>query len=344
MMEKALVTGGTGYIGSWVCKYLLEAGHTVRVTVRNKNKTEKLGHLLEIAEKTPGKLEIWEADLLTMGAFDAAAQGCDVVYHIASPFIINIKDAQKELIDPALLGTRNVLSAAQKSGSVKKIVLTSSVAAIYGDAVELLTQKIPVFTEAQWNETSSLTHQPYSYSKVLAEKAAWEIAKNQQDWKLVVINPSFVMGPSLTPNSDSESIRLMKDFLSGKFALGVPDLKFGVVDVRDVAKAHILAAQNPAAEGRHILSNKTLSMLEIGAILKHVTGKGWLMPWFTAPRWVISAIGFLFGITPEFVKKNIGFPLEFDHSKSVSKLGVQYRSPGETFREMVEQMKAQGLV
>jgi dihydroflavonol-4-reductase len=344
MNKIALITGGTGYIGSWVCKYLLEEGYTLRVSVRSKTNTRKFAHLEAIAASSKGKLEFWEADLLKEGSFNEAAKGCDVIYHIASPFILNVKDAQKELIDPAVMGTKNVLQAATQSGTVKKVILTSSVAAVYGDAIDMTNQGLSAFTEAQWNTTSSLTHQPYSYSKVLAEKAAWEMANAQQQWTLVVINPSFVMGPALTASSDSESIKLIKDFLAGKFITGVPELRFGIVDVRDIAKAHILAEQNPDAAGRHIISNLTLSMLEIGNLIKKVTGKSFGLPFMTAPKWLIANIGFLFGVTKDFVNKNVGFPLVFDNNKSKTALKLTYHKVEDTMKDMIDSMKKQGIV
>jgi len=339
MQQTVLLTGGTGYIGSWICKYLLEAGDTVRVTVRNKSQTDKYAHLKALETGTNGTIEFWEADLLKSGSYDEAAKGCSVIFHIASPFLLTVKDPQKELIDPALIGTRNVLEAANRSGTVKKVVLTSSVVAIYGDAKDMADQGLTAFTEAQWNTTSSLQHQPYAYSKTLAEQAAWEIARAQNQWQLAVINPGFVMGPSLTQNSASESLTLMKDYLKGKFATGVPDISFGLVDVRDVAKAHVLAAQNPQAEGRTILVNTSMTMLQLGQLIKKVSGQMFGLPFMTAPKWLLSKIGFLFGVTPEYIEKNAGYPLVFDNSKSKQALGVQYRNIEETIGDMVKQIK-----
>jgi dihydroflavonol-4-reductase len=338
MQPTVLLTGGTGYIGSWICKYLLEAGYRVRVTVRDLGKPEKFAHLKALETGTQGALEFWEADLLQSGQYDDAAKGCETIFHVASPFILQVKDAQKDLVDPALLGTRNVLEAANRSGTVKKVVLTSSVVSIYGDAKEMTDLGLDAFTEANWNTTSSLTHQPYAFSKVTAEKAAWEMAKAQDQWKLVVLNPGFVMGPSLTENSDSESITLMKDYLKGKFATGVPNVEFGLVDVRDVALAHVRAAENPQAEGRTILSNTSVSMLEISKMIKKVRGSGRGLPFMIAPKFVIKLIGFLFGITAEFVEKNVNYPLRFDNTKSKQMLGLEYRPIEETMGDMVRQL------
>jgi nucleoside-diphosphate-sugar epimerase len=339
MSKTALVTGASGYIGSWVCKFLLEEGYSVRATVRNTTKTERYAHLQAIADAGKGRLEFREADLLQEGAFDDAAKGCDVVYHIASPFINQVKNPQRELIDPALLGTRNVLHAANRSGTVKKVILTSSAAAIYGDVQDMSRQGLSVLTEEQWNTTSSLEHVPYSYSKLLAEKEAWAIAGAQDQWQLVVLNPTFVLGPSLAPVSDSESIKLVRDMLKGKYATGVPDLYFGFVDVRDVAKAHLLAEQNPKAQGRYIICNKAMPILEIGQLIAKASSRRLGLPFFVTPKWLTVLLGPLFGLTRNFMRNNVGYPLRFDNSKAIRELGMQYRDIETSIRDMVAEMR-----
>ncbi len=287
MNKLILVTGGTGYIGSWVTKDLLQKGYTVRLAVRDKNKKEKYKHLIKIEGETDGTLEFWEANLLTEGAYDRAAEGCASVMHLASPFTLRFDDPQKELIDPALNGTRNVLSAATKSGTVKKVVLTSSVAAVYGDNIDMKELGIKKFTEEQFNYSSSASHQPYSYSKVLAEKEAWKIQNEQSQWKLVVINPSFVLGPSLTDASNSESLNFMKDMLTGKYYMGAPDLTFGFVDVRDVAKAHLLALESDDAEGRHILAERTENVYGFSKLIKEQYGNKFKLPLMKSPKFML---------------------------------------------------------
>jgi nucleoside-diphosphate-sugar epimerase len=334
-----LVTGGTGYIGSWLVKELLEKSYTVRMTVRDKSRLEKYSQFNAISESAPGKLELWEADLLKDGSFDQAAKGADAIIHVASPFTLRFKDAQKELLDPALLGTRNVLNAATGSGTVKKVVLTSSVAAVHGDNIDMKELGLSEFTEEQFNTSSSATHQPYSYSKVIAEKEAWKLAESQNQWKLVVINPSFVLGPSLTKASDSESLNLMNDILKGKFFFGAPDLYFGFVDVRDVAHAHVLALEKEDAAGRHILAERTMSLMDLTSIIgKQFPGK-YRLPKMRAPKPLLMLVGGLFGVTARFVKRNVGYPIRINTSRSREVLGLKYRNLEDTVREMVEQME-----
>lgn len=339
MKHTILVTGGTGYIGSWVVKGLLEHGHTVRLTVRNKSQKEKYQFLTDIAKKNEGSLEIWEADLLITGSFDEVAKGCDSIAHMASPFILKVKDAQRDLVDPAVKGTTNVLEAANKSNSVKKVVLTSSVVAIYGDNIDMKNQNLSILTEEHFNTSSSLSHQPYPYSKVQAEKKAWEMAKQQSFWELIVINPSFVMGPSLTSISQSESLKFMTDMLTGKFKFGAAELYMAYVDVRDVAKAHIFCLENKA-EGRHILSERVTDMLSFANIIREHYGNTYKLPKSNNPKWLISLIGGLFGLSRKYVKNNVGIPIQLDTNKSIEKLNLNYISLEQTVKDMVEQMES----
>ena len=336
MSNCILLTGGTGYIGSWVAKYLLEKGYIVRLAVRDKNKTGKYAFLNAIAEKSSGKLEIWEADLLKEASYNNAAEGADAIIHMASPFTLRFKE--KELIQPALEGTKNVLAAANHSTTVKKVVLTSSVAAVFGDNIDQKEKGLNQLDESHFNTTSSVNHQPYSYSKILAENEAWKIAKAQNKWNLVVINPSFVLGPSLSEDSNSESLAFMQDLIGGKFRMGAPDIYFGFVDVRDVANAHIVALENKTAEGRHILAERTASILELVELLKANYGDKLKLPLMKAPKWLLYLIGPLFGLSRKFINRNVAHPIQLDTTKSKEKLGLSYRDLNETVVDMVEQM------
>ncbi|MDZ7741323.1 MAG: aldehyde reductase [Bacteroidota bacterium] len=343
MAKTIMVTGGTGYIGSWVTKYLLEKGYQVRLTVRNKSNQSKFEHLLKIAENSEGALDIREADLLKEGSYDEAARGCEAIMHIASPYTLRFKNPKKELIDPALEGTRNVLGAAIRSGTVKKVILTSSVAAVHGDAIDMQEQQLDEFTEDDWNHSSSVKHQPYSYSKVLAEREAWKMFKEQDQWKLVVINPSFVIGPSLTALSNSESLNILKDMTSGKYALGVPELWFGFVDVRDVAKAHLIALEKADADGRHILAEQTMKLLDLANLIrKNFDGK-YKLPKSETPKFLLYLVGWMFGLSAKFIKRNVGYPVRLKTDKSKEKLGLKYTPVEQSAVDMIEQMHKQGL-
>jgi nucleoside-diphosphate-sugar epimerase len=337
-----LVTGGSGYIASWVVQQLLEQGYKVNATVRNKSKVAKVDHLLKLQNKFVGKLELFEADLMKEGSFAEAMKGCELVIHMASPFKINVKDAQKELIDPALKGTSNILKEVNNTATVKRVVLTSSVVAIYGDAVDIKNTKNGVFTEEYWNTTSSLKYQPYGYSKTVAEKEAWKIQGGQSRWDLVVINPSFVMGPSLSDRTDGESTDFMIQLLSGSFKTGAPYLSFGYVDVRDVAAAHILAGTKESASGRHITCATSKTMLETADILRKELGDKYKLPSKELPKFLMYLVGPFAGFSWKFVSNNVGIPMGFDNSYSKKDLGLVYRDLSETFRDQADQLIKSG--
>ena len=136
--QPVMVTGATGYLASWIVKKLLEEGISVNATVRDPADSQRVAHLAALAEVWPGRLRLFKADLLDPGSFEPPMMGCELVLHTASPFFVGQpKDAEQELCRPAREGTRNVLDAANRTASVKRVVLTSSVAAIMGDAADI---------------------------------------------------------------------------------------------------------------------------------------------------------------------------------------------------------------
>lgn len=340
-----LVTGASGYLGSWIIRQLLELGHTVHATVRHPEKKSSVAHLEKMGQAVAGTLRLFKADLLDEGAFDAAMQDCELVMHTASPFVVaDFDDAETTLVRPALNGTRNVLGSVERNVSVRRVVLTSSVASIYGDAKDICDTPHRIFNESQWNTTSRMDHQPYQYSKTIAEREAWQWANQQSRWDLVCINPALIMGPSLTTNSISASITTLQAFGNGTLKMGAPKMWNGLVDVRDVAQAHILAGFTPNAHGRYIICDRVLSLLEMGAILRETFGKAYPFPKSTVPTLAFWLVAPFYGYTREFVAKNMGYPVAFDHSRSVNELGMVYRDVGQSICEHFAQLIADGLV
>lgn len=338
MSQTILVTGATGYIGSWIVKNLLTAGYHVRITVRDKSNTRKYTLLQEAAAESQGALAVYEADLLKPGSFNEAATGSDVIIHVASPFTLRFKDPLKELIDPAIQGTENVLAAASTTTTVKKVVLTSSVVAVHGDNIDMQEKGLSEFTENDFNDTSSPTHQPYPYAKVKAELTAWDIAEQQEQWQLVVMNPGFVMGPPLSADTNSESIQFMKDMLKGKFLSGAPHLEFGFVDVRDVARAHILALEKENANGRHILVERVMDFMSFAKIIKTMYPGKYPLPFMNSPKLILYMFGWAFGVTTKFITRNIGYHIKFNNTKSKEELGLVYLPLETTVKDMIERM------
>jgi len=336
--KPVLVTGATGYVAGWLIKRLLEEGITVHAAVRNPEDKQKVEHLVEMALASKGKIHFFKSDLLTEGAYDQAMMGCELVYHTASPFIMKVKNAQRDLIDPALKGTRNVLEAANRIETVKRVVVTSSCAAIYGDAIDLNTTKNGVFTEEDWNTTSSATHQAYSYSKVLAEKEAWKIAEAQQRWDLVTVNPALIIGPGTNAKATSASFDIVKQMGNGMMKMGVPDLNIGAVDVRDVAEAHYKAGFTPGAKGRYINFAENTSLLKLAQHLYSDYGSKYPLPKKHLAKWLVWLVAPMSGMTRKEVTLSIGHPWNADNSKGIKELGMVYRPLDVAMKEMFQQL------
>lgn len=344
--KPVMVTGATGYVAGWLVKKLLDQGLTVHAPVRSPNDQEKLKYLNQLAENSSGSIKYFKADLLDQGSYEQAMEGCELVFHTASPFTITVKDAQKELIDPAKLGTRNVLEQATQTSSVKRVVLTSSCAAIYGDNADLAKTKNGIFTEDDWNESSSLTHQPYSYSKTLAEKEAWKICQNQDQWDLVTINPSLVIGPGINPFGTSESFNIMKQYGDGTMKAGAPRLGFGAIDVRDLAEAHFKAGFTPTAKCRYIISAHNTDLLEMGGTLLDKFGKDYPIPKKALPKWLIWLVGPIINkaMTRKSIALNVNVPWIADNSKSIKELDMHYRPLKDSMQDFFQQMVDNGII
>ena len=185
---------------------------------------------------------------------------------------------------------------------------------------------------------SSLKYGPYAYSKLKAEKEAWKMQREQKVWDLVTINPAFVMGPLLNPRSRSGSLGFMRDLLNGKMGPALPSLNFGYVDVRDISKAHVAAFEKGDAKGRHILSERIMNMLELARMINDMEEFNFKISEKEAPRPFLYLFGWMFGLTPTFVKRNIGIPLCLNNSKSRKDLEIEYIPMEKTIKEMIESL------
>ena len=340
-----LVTGATGYIASWIVKFLLDEGCTVHGTVRDKSNIAKHQHLLDIAQKSPGKLLLFEADLNKEGSFWESMQGCELVIHTASPFFVsNIKDAEKDLINPAKNGTKTVLESVNQTDTVKRVVLTSSMAAMYGDVMDIRESKDQTLSEEDWNTTSSVKHQPYSYSKTIAERTAWEMVEKQNRWDLVVINPGFVFGPSLSTRKDSTSIDMIISLANGKYKSGLPGLTFGIVDVRDVAKAHLKAGFLPQAKGRHLTVEGVYSLLDVANMLREKYKDTYKFPKKEIPKFLVYIFGPLQGFSWKFIKRNIGISMKMNNTYVQKDLDMRFRDIKTSVQEHLAQIIEDKLI
>jgi nucleoside-diphosphate-sugar epimerase len=331
--ETVLVTGGSGFVGSHLVRQLLERDYRVHTTVRSLGNEAKVAPLRAMGEQFPGALELFEADLLAEGSFGAAMDDCRVVFHVASPFLMpeKIKDGQKDVVDPALIGTRNVLADIERTPAVEKLVFTSTVGAIFGDYVDVLAMKDETLSEDYFNTTSTVENNPYHYAKTVAERAAWDAEQAQSRWRMVSVNPGLILGPSLTPASDSGSLFLLDELFKGYFFYGAPDFSFTVADVRDVAGAHIAAAENPDAHGRYIVAaSRMASFLDMSRALRQRFPHNYKLPQHGLPHWPVRILGPAFGLTQDYIRKHLGIRFPVDNRRGVDELGITYRPLEET--------------
>lgn len=334
--KPVFVSGANGYVASWLVKKLLDEGLTVHAAVRDPGNEKKIGHLKEAAVSSSGKLLFFKGDLLEVGSYAEAMAGCELVFHTASPFLLTVKDPQKELIDPAVKGTENILHTASNTPGVKRVVVSSSCAAIYSDAIESVNAPGGMLTEQNWNTTASLEYQPYSLSKTMAEKKAWEIAKAQNQWDLIAINMSFVLGPPMNPHeTTSESYNFIKQIGDGSLKNGIPKIGVGVVDVRDAADAHFKAGFTPSAQGRYITCGHNTDYLEMAKTLLPKYGDKFPISKSGVPKWLLMIIGPMIhkSLTWRFIRNNINIPWKADNSKIKNELGMEFRSLTETMND-----------
>lgn len=334
-----LVTGAGGFVAAALVERLLARGLRVRGTVRAPGKGDAPLRALPGAAE---RLEIVAADLLDEGAFDEAARGCSVVFHTASPYAINVADPQRDLVDPAVKGTENVLRAAAAAG-VRRVVLTSSMAAITDEPPDR------VLTEADWNTSSSLDRNPYYFSKVMAERAAWRFTEERApSFRLVVIHPFLVVGPSIPPSVNTSN-RILVDLLAGNYP-GLLDLAWGFVDVRDVAIAHERAAEVDGASGRYLCVGEAATMRQTVEKLRALGySDGFRLPrlgldgaWATAL--VRMGAAFQPKGTGSYLRTHLGRVPRYDTTKIRDELGVTFRPLAETLRDAVEDLLRHGHV
>jgi dihydroflavonol-4-reductase len=335
-----LVTGGSGYIAGFCIAQLLQDGYRVRTTVRSLAKSEHVRSSIAKICADAEAIEFFEGDLNADRGWDRAVAGADYVLHVASPVPEIIPKTDDELVRPARDGALRVLKAARDAG-VKRVVMTSSISAI----VHGHGPHPGAFNEADWTDERNLSDtNAYDRSKTIAERAAWAWRDAEGGaLELVTINPGHVIGPVL--GSDfSASLNVVKKLLDGS-APGIPRFGFALVDVRDIARLHILAMTAPSAAGqRFIGSGDFFWMQEIAAVLKQGLGeKGRKVPSLVFPNLLVRVFALYYPALRGQLY-NLGKEKRVSSDKARKMLGWTTRPASETILDAARSLQAEGLV
>lgn len=336
MAGTVLVTGGSGFIAGYLIRQLVAEGWTVRATVRSLAREADVRRLLAVDDS---KLRFFAADLMSDDGWAAAAEGCSHMAHVASPFPATAPRHEDELVVPAREGALRALRTAKAAG-VRRVVMTSSVAAIaYGRPRGVYT-----FTEADWTDLTSPEIYPYVKSKTIAEHAARDwVAAEGGGLEYCTINPAAVLGPVLSGDF-AASIELVRRLIEGALP-GLPDLGFGIVDVRDVADLHARALAAPDMAGeRFIASGPFLRLTDVARILREAMGRdARKVPLRRLPDFVVRIAG-RFDPAIRQITTELGKTRNMDASHAREKLGWVARPPEETIVATAQSLIDLGIV
>lgn len=323
-MKTVLVTGGSGYLGGWCLVELLRQGYEVRTTVRDLAREPEVRSRVASQVEADGRLTVLAADLSADDGWEDAVRGCDYVMHVASPFPPVQPQDPDELIVPAREGTLRVLRAALDAGA-ERVVVTSSVAAVGGS-----TSHSPVpLDEESWTDADNPKLTPYTRSKTIAERAAWDlVCERGEEGRLAVVNPGAILGPLLSDDR-SFSLELIERLLKGM--PGTPRLGYSVVDVRDVADLQLRAMTAPEAGGeRFIAVNEFWWMSEVAATLRDRLGPDAAkVPKRRVPDLAVRAMA-VFDPSIRSIVGQLGRRVEMSSEKARSLLGWSPRPVEET--------------
>jgi dihydroflavonol-4-reductase len=337
-METVLVTGGSGYLGGWCLVELLRRGYRVRTTVRDLSREAEVRARLEPEVDAGNNLSVLEADLLGDEGWEQAVQGCDYVLHVASPFPPQQPKDPDELIVPAREGTLRVLKAALDAG-VGRVVVTSSIAAVGGSTDHASAP----LTEADWTDPDHPKLTPYTRSKTIAERAAWDFVEERgAKEKLAVVNPGAILGPVLSDDR-SYSLELIERLLKGM--PGAPRIGFSIVDVRDVADLHIRAMTTPEAGGERFVAVARFQWLsEVAAVLRDRLGPDAAkVPKRNIPDFMVRAMG-IFDSGVRSIAGQLGRKVEMSSAKAESQLGWSPRPVEDTVADCGRSLVSEKVV
>lgn len=340
-MPLVCVTGGTGFIGSHITRILLDRGYAVRLLVREASIRTKDALLIDFANMAK-QFEVQIYNLLDLDSCVRGVLGANYVIHAASQYKLDVEDSAHDLVKVAETGTSNILEAVLHVEGVSKLVVTSSIAAVTDQP------KVRVYDESDWNKKSSLKRNPYYFAKTRAERLLWdELKRRHTKLQVTAINPSMTIGPSFT-NELNESNRVLAELLGGNFP-GQVDLAWNLVDVRDVALAHVLAMECAWATGRLLCTNKTLHLRDLVALLRKQGFEKYALPRIKLDHPLVSRVIRLASYLDKpgkgsYLRTHLGAWPQYNNQRIQSTLGLKFRPIEDTLLETAANLVRWGHV
>ena len=326
-----LVTGASGYIGSHIVANLLSKGKVVRATVGDASDPERVDHLKNMEIAKGGSLEIIEMNLLDSESVHKAVYGCKEVIHTAAVVVLKSKKPQEKIVDPSVVGTQNVLDAIDSSETVECLVHTSSTAAIRPQRWE----DGQTLTTDTWAEDANIEDNPYGLAKFSAERLVrnWH-STNKNGPRMVTINPCVVLGPPLSKRHLRGSPSFIMMLLKREIPFVIP-MHISIVDVRDVAEAHVRALSRGDSGGRYLVVSGQMWWKEVAMAIK----KG--NPTMKIPTkqipYFLSLVVSIFHprVSLSWARMHLGKRLYWDASPAEKDLGMEWRSPEESLLDTI---------
>jgi len=345
LSETVLITGITGFLGSQIANNLLNRGFKVKGTVRSLKNEEKLSPIYKLPNQQ--NLKLVEANLLDETCWDNIVSDVTYILHVASPFFLAVPKNEDEIIQPAVKGTMSVLKAAAKNDKIKHIVITSSIASIFSS----YTTGSKTYTEDDWPNMDKL--KPYNKSKALAEKEAWKFYEKEKEireksnkkmFKLTTICPGYIFGPSLVKTGFASG-DIIRQIITGEM-IGIPNIKFCIVDVRDCAESHIRAMLSDITDGQRYIcaTEKGLWARDISKLLRDNYEKyGYKCTKMNVPSFLIHMYSFFNG-QAEATCPLLNADNNFDNSKIKRALKMTFRTAEEAVLSMAKSLIDLGIV
>lgn len=329
-----VLTGASGFLARHVARRLLGDGYRVRATLRTPSREGEVraAVLPGLPPDAGERLAFARADLDADEGWAAALAGAEALIHTASPFPLAQPRNRDALVGPAVGGTRRALGAAAAAG-VARVVLTSSVVAIRHDGPPAVQD------ETHWADPDAPTTTPYARSKTLAERAAWDLAR-EAGLRLTVINPGFILGPLLGGPAGT-SAALVARLLKARDPM-IPNLDFMAVDARDVAAAHVLPLSRPGTAGERIAAVAgEMSFPAMARVLRdaHPDRR---IPTRVAPDWLVRALSLAVRDLRAAVPL-LGVPQAVSNAKARALLGLDFIAPEEALRATARDLVGQNL-